>query len=131
MELSKHVYICSPPYNTASTIQLHGFSDESIALLLLPSMKTFSFIKSETSIWINTASSIFPVKYCYFYLYLDKPRHKDITTKWHYVIAYSKINFLETKTSLALKQNQYNKRPKGPVTLTWFSQIHWALWGFF
>jgi len=24
-----------------------------------------------------------------------------------------------------------NKRPKGPVTLTWFSQIHWALWGFF
>jgi len=24
-----------------------------------------------------------------------------------------------------------NKRPKGPVTLNWFSQIHWALWGGF
>jgi len=24
-----------------------------------------------------------------------------------------------------------NKRPKGPVALTWFSQIHWALCGVF
>jgi len=26
--------------------------------------------------------------------------------------------------------SNFNKRPNGPVMLTWFSQIHWALWGF-
>jgi len=25
----------------------------------------------------------------------------------------------------------YDNVNKGPVTLIWFSQIHWALWGFF
>jgi len=73
---------------------------------------------------------ILECKGCYSFIYISlKMKFCRLCLLAFFPNVINKLytNCTSIKWSSSKKELQLNKRPKGPVSLTWSSQIHWAL----